>query len=65
MMDRGLILFEISEVKNSLKCEPVHQALLQGCYKKSKFINTQDLKPPKRRCYLRHSEPCCECEESN
>jgi hypothetical protein len=54
-MDRGLTVFEISEVKK----QPLHQALLQGCNKKSKFIHTQDLKPPIRRCYLRHSEPCC------
>jgi len=51
--------------KNSLKCEPLHQALLQGCNNKSKFIHNQDLKPPIRRCYLRHSEPCCACEEYN
>ena len=52
VMDRGLTVFAISEVKNSLKCEPLHQALLQGCNKKSKFIHTQDLTTPKRRCYL-------------
>ena len=62
MIDRGLTVFEIS-CKNSLKCEPLHQALLKGCNKQSKFIHTQNLKPPTSRCHLRHSEPCCACEE--
>jgi CRISPR/Cas system type I-B associated protein Csh2 (Cas7 group RAMP superfamily) len=63
MMDKGFTVLVISEVKKTaLNGEPLHQALLQKCNKKSESIHTQNLKPP-IRCYLQYSEPCCECEE--